>query len=139
MSDFDDAEAEARLLVEANAAALGASDDDAGATPAEDVMVLLRINGPEKARQCGHISGPGVVYLHSAIRVHQCESCATSSETQQRIDSHRATVCDSCGERAAYFWPSQFTVTNVIVTAYICDDCRHGRRRAVLPEWTQRH
>jgi hypothetical protein len=133
MSDdaFEVAEGEARTILEAAGTTAGATDEPA--TGHDNAIVMLRINGVQKARQCGHLSGPSVVYLHSAIGVHQCSTCASSPETRRRIDEHRPSTCDSCGEASATLWETEFKVTNILVHAYVCDGCRQGRRHATLP------
>jgi hypothetical protein len=132
---FDAAAADAEAVLEATAAAMGA--ENATASRSSDLVIVLRIVGPGKARDCGHLTRPDVVYLHSATGVHQCSACSSSPSTRTQIDAHTPAVCDSCGETAGNYSLAQFTLDNILVTAYICDECRSGRRAAVLPEWVR--
>lgn len=134
---FDAAERDAKVVVEASAAAFGATEADA--SERDNVVVLLRITGPGPARQCGHLSGPTTVYLHSATRVHMCSECASSAPTVEAIEEHMPIGCDSCGDQQGTLSLAQFTVTNVVVTAYICNRCQDGRQSAVVPDWVGRH
>jgi len=132
---FEDAERAAEVLLHANAAVWGDEVSETSVSERDNWIVALRINGPEKARQCGHLAGPALVHLHSAIKVHQCEQCATSERTRATLDDHLPERCDSCGQVEEGYWPAQFRVQNILVSAYICDECREGRRPAKLPEW----
>jgi hypothetical protein len=133
--EFGDARRAARTLVEATGTVFGA--EDGPGSPRDNTLVVLRINGPRTVEQCGHLTGPDVVYLHSAVGVHQCERCAFSELTRRAIEAHEPEVCDSCGEAEAAYSETQFAFDTLIVTAYICDECREGRRSAVPPSWVR--
>jgi hypothetical protein len=133
--EFGDASRAARALVEATGSAFGA--EDGPGSPRDNTIVVLRINGPRTAEQCGHLTGPEVVYLHSAIGVHQCDRCAFSEPTRRAIEAHEPDACDSCGEPELVYSEAQFAFDNLIVTAYICDACREGRRSALVPSWVR--
>ena len=67
-----------------------------------------------------------------------CGECASSPATLAEIAAHRQTECDSCGESGQRLDMAEFTVSNILVTAYICDDCRFGIRGAVMPDWLRK-
>jgi len=132
---FDKAEREARVLMEAASAVDGATDGVG--SPRDNVIILLRLNGHRQAVQCGHLTGPAPVSLHTAIRIHQCQACAGSDDTRERISKFRPIECDSCGATNIDVAPCQFTTTNVIVTAFICEACRTTPGNAVVPDWVR--
>jgi len=133
--ELGSAEAQAELMLEAGAASVGAADGERVAR--NYAVVLRRIIGPQEARQCGHLTEhPELVYLHSAVGIHQCQACISSEETYAQIVRHRPTICDSCGEAAAVLDQAQFTVRNIVVTPYLCSECRGNPSRATMPERT---
>lgn len=131
---FDVATWDARLVVEALGAALGTTGEDTSRRG--NAITMLRIVGP-RARSCEHLAGPTTVYLHSATGVHMCSACASSPLMLETIEAHSPAICDSCGDKYEALRECQFNVTNIVVTAYVCNRCRRGERAAVWPSWLE--